>query len=84
VDAPPVARFTSSCNNLTCTFDASTSTDDKSIRWYTWNLDRYPGGSASGVKVTTTYPHTGTRNVTLTVTDTNGQTSSITQPVALQ
>jgi len=84
VDAPPVARFTSSCNNLTCTFDASTSTDDKSITSYAWNLDRYPGGSATGVSATTTYPHSGTRNVTLTVTDSKGQTSSVTQAISVQ
>jgi len=84
VDAPPVARFTSSCNNLTCTFDASTSTDDKSITSYAWNLDRIPGGSATGVSATTTYPHSGTRNVTLTVKDSKGQTSSVTKAISVQ
>jgi PKD repeat protein len=83
VDAPPVAKFTSSCSSLTCTFDASTSTDDVGITSYVWNLDKYPGGSAAGVKVTTTYPHGGTRNVTLTVKDSKGQTSSTTQSLAL-
>jgi probable HAF family extracellular repeat protein len=84
VDAPPVARFTSSCTNLTCTFDASTSTDDKSITSYAWNLDRIPGGSATGVSATTTYPHSGTRNVTLTVKDSKGQTSSVTKAISVQ
>jgi len=83
-DAPPVARFTFSCNGLTCSFDASTSTDDVGITSYSWNLDKFPNGSASGVQVTTTYPHSGTRNVTLTVMDTKGQTNSVTHAVNVQ
>jgi subtilisin family serine protease len=82
-DAPPTARFTWSCASLTCTFDASTSKDDVGIASYAWDLNKYPGGTASGVKVSTTYPHTGTRNVTLTVTDTKGQRTSITQAIVL-
>ena len=84
VDAPPVARFTSSCSNLTCTFDASTSSDDVGIASYVWNLGKFPGGSATGVITTTTYPHSGPRSVTLTVTDTKGQTSSVTHSLTLQ
>jgi subtilisin family serine protease len=80
---PPVARFTASCPTTTCTFDARTSTDDKGIVGYAWSLDKYPGGSASGATVTTTYPHTGTRNVTLTVTDANGAQSSVTKQVTV-
>jgi len=83
-DTPPVARFTWSCNGLTCTFDASTSTDDVGIASYSWNLDKFPNGSATGVTTATTYPHTGPRNVTLTVTDTKGQTNSVTQTVNVQ
>jgi hypothetical protein len=82
-DALPAARFTWSCTSLTCTFDASTSTDDVGIASYAWDLNKYPGGTASGVKVVTTYPHSGTRSVTLTVTDTKGQRTSVTQTVVL-
>jgi probable HAF family extracellular repeat protein len=80
-DQPPVARFTSSCSGTICTLDASTSTDDVGIVSYDWNLDKAPGGTASGVSVTTDYWHTSTRTVTLTVTDTKGQQSSVTQAV---
>ena len=80
-DAPPVAAFSWSCTGLTCTFNASGSTDDVGITSYSWNLDKFPNGSASGVQVTTTYPHTGARNVTLTVTDTKGQTGSVTHTI---
>jgi len=80
-DAPPVARFTYSCAGTVCTLDASTSTDDVGIASYAWNLGKAPDGSASGVTVTTDYWHTSTRTVTLTVTDTKGQTNSVTQSV---
>jgi hypothetical protein len=82
-DAPPAARFTWSCTSLTCTFDASTSSDDVGIASYAWDLNKYPGGSATGMKVTTSYPHTGTRDVTLTVTDTKGQRTSVTKTITL-
>jgi PKD repeat protein len=83
VDAPPVARFTYSCAGLTCTLNASTSTDDVGITSYVWDLNKYPGGSASGVTVTVDYPHSGTRYPTLTVTDTKGQKSSVTQTIVI-
>jgi probable HAF family extracellular repeat protein len=76
-DVSPMASFTWSCTGLTCSLDASASSDDNGIVSYAWNLDKYPGGTASGAKVTATYPHSGTRNVTLTVTDSKGQTSSL-------
>jgi aqualysin 1 len=82
-DAPPVARFTWSCPSQTCTLDATTSSDDNGIASYSWNLDKYPDGTATGPTVTVVYPHTGTRNVTLTVTDTKGQTNSVTQTVTI-
>ena len=80
-DAPPVARFTSSCSGTVCTLDASTSTDDAGIASYAWNLGKAPDGTATGVTVTTDYWHTSTRTVTLTVTDTKGQTNSVTKTV---
>jgi probable HAF family extracellular repeat protein len=82
-DAPPVARFTSSCTGTVCTLDASTSSDDVGIASYDWSLGKAPGGSATGVSVTTDYWHTSTRTVTLTVTDTKGQTNSVTQTVTV-
>jgi subtilisin family serine protease len=83
VDAPPVARFTYSCAGTTCTFDASTSSDDKGVVSFAWDLNKFPGGSASGVTVTATYPHSGTRNVKLTVTDASGQANSVTQAIQI-
>ncbi|MFL5619098.1 MAG: PKD domain-containing protein [Gemmatimonadaceae bacterium] len=80
-DAPPAARFTYSCSGTVCTLDASTSTDDVGITSYAWSLGKAPDSTATGVTVTTDYWHTSTRPVTLTVTDTKGQTNSVTQTV---
>jgi len=83
-DQPPVAKFTSSCSGTICTLDASTSTDDVGIVAYDWSLDKAPGGTATGVTVTTDYWHASLRSVTLTVTDTKGQTNSVTQTVVVE
>ena len=80
---PPVAHFTWSCSGTVCTLDASSSTDDVGIASYTWDLYKWPDGSATGVKVTTDYWHTSTRYVTLTVTDTEGQQNTVTQTVTV-
>lgn len=80
VDNPPVASFTSSCTNLTCSF-ASTSTDDKGIAATAWTFG--DGSSANGVNVSRTYAAAGTYTVTLTVTDTTSQTNSKSQSVTV-
>ena len=82
-DAAPVARFTFSCTGTVCTLDASTSSDDVGIVSYDWVLGKFPDNTASGATVTTDYFHTSTRTVTLTVTDTKGQTSSTTKTFAI-
>lgn len=78
-NAQPAARFTVSCSGLTCTLDATSSTDDVGIVTYAWNLGKWPDPTATGSIVAATYPHSGTRTVTLTVTDGGGLTSSATQ-----
>lgn len=78
---PPVARFTWSCNGLTCTLDGTTSSDDNGIVSYDWNVGKLPDPDASGPVVTVTYPHGGNRTVTLTVTDAGGLTNSVTQVI---
>jgi PKD repeat protein len=81
---PPVAAFTSSCNNTTrvCNFNGSGSTDDVGIVSYSWN---FGDGSAAGTGITPshTYATTGTFQVTLTVTDGGGLTDAVTHPVTL-
>jgi probable HAF family extracellular repeat protein len=79
----PKALFTSSCNGLTCTFDASSSLDDKGVVAYSWELDNDPNGFATGAVVTTTYPNAGPRTVTLTVQDAGGATNSVTRTISV-
>jgi hypothetical protein len=81
-DAPPVASFTPSCTALSCTFDASASSDsDGTIASYAWTF----GDGASGAGVTTSHDYTWDRRwtVTLTVTDNMGVGSTMTQSVAV-
>ena len=72
---PPVAAFTTSCTQLVCTFDGSTSTDDGTIVSYAWTF----GDTATGTGATTshTYADPGTYAVTLTVTDNLGATDDV-------
>jgi len=73
---PPTASFTSSCTGLTCSFDASASADqDGSIVGYSWTFGDSTSGS--GVSPSHTYGTAGTRTVTLTVTDNQGATDSV-------
>ena len=89
-DPPPppppddlVADFTFDCAKVrgdrSCTFDGGASVGD--IVSWDWDLD--DGVTASGEVVTTTYQGGRTRAVTLTVTDTDGATDSITKSVPM-
>ena len=83
VDNPPKAAFNATCDpySYACTFDASGSTDDFGITAYAWDLNTSPGGTASGKVVQVTYPAAGPRTISLTVTDTKGQTNNFTAVV---
>jgi PKD repeat protein len=79
---PPTASFTFNTNELTASFNASSSTDsDGSIVSYAWNFG--DGTSGSGVSPSRTYGAAGTYTVTLTVTDNGGLTDSQTQSVTV-
>ena len=74
---PPVANFTSSCSQLNCNFDGSSSTALVGAS-YSWTFGDATSGS--GVTTSRAYGASGTYPVTLTVTDANGtstKTSSV-------
>ncbi len=76
----PSASFTENCSNLTCSFDGTGSTDpDGSIASYAWTFG--DGQSGSGASPSHTYGAAGTYDVTLTVTDNEGNTDSATRSV---
>jgi len=81
VNAPPIASFTSSCSGLTCSFNASGSSDlDGTIASYAWSFG--DAATGSGATVSHTYAAGGIYTASLTVTDnataTNTQAQSVT------
>jgi PKD repeat protein len=82
VNNPPTAAFTSSCTNLACSFDGTGSSDsDGTISSYAWTFGDNQTGSGS--KPSNTYSNGGTYTVTLTVTDNQGATKSVSHPVTV-
>ncbi|MCH9647337.1 MAG: S8 family serine peptidase [Deltaproteobacteria bacterium] len=80
-NSPPTANFTFSGSGLNRSFNASTSTDDNGITDYQWT---FPGGLAkAGVSVDHFFPNYGSHWVTLTVTDSHGETDSTSKLVNL-
>jgi PKD repeat protein len=77
-DNPPVASFTATMSWMTATV-ISTSTDDKGIVTTAWDFG--DGASASTVTATHKYSVPGTYTITLTVTDTIGQTGTASKQV---
>jgi PKD repeat protein len=82
VNAAPTADFAASCQALTCTLDAGSSSDpDGELADYSWQLGG--GQTASGRTVTHTFDAGGTHEVVLTVTDSDGAQSTKTGSVTL-
>lgn len=66
-----MASLTSACSALTCSFNASGSSDpDGTIASYAWSVG--DGATGSGATVSHTYATGGSYTVTLTVTDNGG------------
>jgi PKD repeat protein len=79
----PTAAFTSSCGGLTCSVNASTSSDpDGSITSYAWTWGDGSSESHTSSSASHTYSGAGNDSVTLTVTDNQGATNSVTKTVA--
>ncbi|MFL6179801.1 MAG: PKD domain-containing protein [Actinomycetes bacterium] len=78
----PVASFTSSCTGLNCSVNASKSTDaDGAIDDY--SVDYGDGTTLHGVTTQHSYTADGTYDITLTVTDNRGMTSTKTRQVTV-
>jgi len=87
-DAVPVADAGSDKTatvGSTVSFSGDASTDDIGIASYSWDFDESDGitSEATGAAVTNAYTTAGTYTVTLTVTDTGGQTSTDTVDVVV-
>ncbi len=82
VDQPPTPAFTTSCAQLSCSFDGTGSTDpDGTVSSYAWNFgDGATGSAATPVHAFVT---AGTYPVQLTVTDNAGAAASTTRQVTV-
>jgi PKD repeat protein len=78
----PVAAFSSTTDKLSVNVTGAASTDsDGSIRSYAWTFG--DGGTATGVTAAHTYATDGDYTVTLTVTDDDGATGSVSRTVSV-
>lgn len=81
-NAAPTAAFSVTCSDLTCSFDASASSDsDGNLVSYAWTFG--DGNTGSGQTVDHTYAVGGTYSVSLTVTDDGGATGSTSDEVTV-
>ena len=78
---PPNAAFTFSCTNLDCDFTDQSTDSDGSI--VSWSWDFGDTGSSSSQNPSHTYGADGTYTVELTVTDNEGATDMVSQPVTV-
>jgi PKD repeat protein len=78
----PTANFTSGCNDLSCNFNGSFSSDsDGTIVSYQWNFG--DGGNSTNMAPSHTYSSDGSYNVTLTVYDDAGGSNSMTTTITV-
>jgi arylsulfatase A-like enzyme/PKD repeat protein len=79
---PPTASFTSSCTDLSCSFDGTASNDpDGTIVSYAWDFGDHT--TATLPTLSHDYNRGGTYTVSLTVTDNRGGTNTTTSTVTV-
>ncbi len=81
VNVPPVADFTATTAGLTVNFESTSTDSDGTIASYAWDLG--DGSTATTATAVHSYDASGTYDVTLTVTDNNGETASKTTKVSV-
>jgi PKD repeat protein len=77
----PVAQFQSSCADLDCTFTDLSSDSDGQVESYDWQFS--DGGSAGTQNPSHSFAAAGDYDVTLTVTDNDGDETSVTHSVTV-
>jgi PKD repeat protein len=84
VYAPPVAGFTVAANGYTAMFTDTSTVNNGTITSWAWTFDDYePSATSTQANPTYTYPYNGIFHVTLTVTDSHGNTGSTAQDVTI-
>ncbi|WP_440054497.1 PKD domain-containing protein [Pseudoalteromonas sp. T1lg65] len=82
VTPDPVAQFSYTCSDLSCSFDgAASSSPNGPISAHDWSFG--DGATASGSQVNHTFPTAGTYTVELSVTDTENRTANTMQEVVV-
>jgi PKD repeat protein len=82
-NTPPVANVGSTCIALVCSFSSAGSSDlDGSIASYAWDFG--DGGVSTEANPSHTFAAAGDHDVTLTVTDNEGASTSATRTVSVQ
>ncbi|HEX5761076.1 MAG TPA: S8 family serine peptidase [Thermoanaerobaculia bacterium] len=78
-DYPPVAAFTYTCSGRRCSFDGAGSADDRAVAAHAWSFG--DGTTASGATARKKFGAAPAYVVTLTVTDSAGQRTSVQREV---
>jgi PKD repeat protein len=79
---PPTAAFTSSCTYLSCAFDDTSVDPDGTVTGRSWQFG--DGGGSTLADPAHDYASAGTYAVTLTVTDDDGASASVTDSVTVE